>query len=78
MSDKIKPHHRDRKAVLYVRQSSPYQVTHNQESQRLQYAMQERLKGLGWREVEVVDEDLVTELGDQATRRERRHRNPGR
>src|SRR5687768_7696208 len=58
MSDKIKPHHRDRKAVLYVRQSSPYQVTHNQESQRLQYAMQERLKGLGWREVEVVDEDL--------------------
>jgi len=58
MSEKIKPHHCQRKAVLYVRQSSPYQVIHNLESQRLQYAMQERLKALGWREVEVLDEDL--------------------
>jgi DNA invertase Pin-like site-specific DNA recombinase len=58
MSEKIGPHHRERKVVLYVRQSSLYQVNHNLESQRLQYAMQERLKSLGWREVEVVDEDL--------------------
>jgi DNA invertase Pin-like site-specific DNA recombinase len=41
-----------------VRQSSAYQVSHNLESQRLQYAMQERLQQLGWREIEVVDEDL--------------------
>jgi hypothetical protein len=34
-------------------------MTHNLESQRLQYAMQERLQHLGWREIEVVDEDLV-------------------
>ena len=49
MSDKIKPHHLERKAILYIRQSSAYQVSHNLESQRLQYAMQERLQQLGWR-----------------------------
>jgi DNA invertase Pin-like site-specific DNA recombinase len=35
MSDKIKPHHLGRKAVLYVRQSSAHQVMHNQESRIL-------------------------------------------
>ncbi|MGH8846722.1 MAG: recombinase family protein [Polaromonas sp.] len=58
MNDKIKPQHLSRKAILYVRQSSAYQVSHNLESQHLQYAMQERLQQLGWREIEVVDEDL--------------------
>src|SRR5499425_2104978 len=58
MSDKIKSQHIGRKALLYVRQSSTYQVNHNLESQRLQYAMQDRLHQLGWREVDVVDEDL--------------------
>ncbi len=58
MNEKIKAHHLQRKAILYVRQSSVYQVTHNQESQQLQYAMQERLRQLGWCEIEVIDEDL--------------------
>lgn len=58
MSDKIKPHHLERKAVLYVRQSSSYQVMHNEESRRLQYAMRARLQQLGWRDIEVIDEDL--------------------
>ena len=58
MSDKIQPHHLERKAVLYVRQSSPYQVAHNRESRALQYAMKDRLRALGWSEVEIVDEDL--------------------
>jgi DNA invertase Pin-like site-specific DNA recombinase len=58
MSDKIQPHHLGRKAVLYVRQSSGYQVTHNTESQRLQYGMEQRLRSLGWQEIEVIDEDL--------------------
>jgi DNA invertase Pin-like site-specific DNA recombinase len=58
MSEKIKSQHLGRKAVLYVRQSSAYQVNHNLESQKLQYAMQERLRQLGWREIEVIDEDL--------------------
>ncbi len=43
MSEKIKPHHLERKAILYIRQSSAYQVSNNTESQKLQYAMQERL-----------------------------------
>jgi DNA invertase Pin-like site-specific DNA recombinase len=58
MSEKIKPHHLARKAMLYVRQSSAYQVAHNQESRKLQYAMKERLQHLGFHEIEVVDEDL--------------------
>ena len=29
MSDKIKPHHLDRKAILYIRESSTYQVSNN-------------------------------------------------
>ena len=49
MSDKIKLHHLARKAVLYVRQSSPHQVMHNQESRRLQYAMKDRLRALAAR-----------------------------
>src|SRR4030095_14147707 len=31
---------------------------HNQESRILQYAMQERLRELGWSEIEIVDDDL--------------------
>ena len=58
MSENIRPQHLARKAILYVRQSSPYQVLHNLESQKLQYAMEERLHQLGWHETEVVDDDL--------------------
>ena len=32
MSEKIRSHHLQRKAILYIRQSSPYQVPHNLES----------------------------------------------
>ena len=48
----------NRKAILYVRQSSTYQVSNNLESQKLQYAMQERLRQLGWLEIDIVDDDL--------------------
>ena len=58
MSEKIRAQHLTRKAVLYVRQSSSFQVVHNLESQKLQYAMQARLRDLGWTEIEVIDEDL--------------------
>ena len=58
MSDKIGPHHLDRKAILYVRQSSAHQVLHNRESRALQYAMRERLVALGWSQIETVDDDL--------------------
>jgi hypothetical protein len=39
MSDNIRQHHLDRRAILYVRQSSSHQVLHNRESRALQYAM---------------------------------------
>src|SRR6202022_4240891 len=68
MSDKIKTQHLERKAILYIRQSSAYQVSHNLESQKLQYAMQERLEQLGWREIEVVDEDLGRSAAGTVTR----------
>jgi DNA invertase Pin-like site-specific DNA recombinase len=68
MSEKIRSHHLQRKAILYVRQSSANQVTHNLESQKLQYAMQERLMQLGWREIEVVDEDLGRSAAGMVTR----------
>ena len=58
MSDKIRPHHLDRKAILYVRQSSAHQVLHNRESSALQYAMRDRLTALGWSQIETVDDDL--------------------
>ena len=58
ISEKIRPHHLERKALLYVRQSSAHQVLHNRESSALQYAMHDRLTVLGWSEIEVIDEDL--------------------
>src|SRR6201984_2740377 len=58
MSEKIKPHHLERKAILYVRQSSAHQVLHNRESSALQYAMRDRLTALGWSRIETVDDDL--------------------
>ncbi len=58
ITDKIGPHHLERKAILYVRQSSAHQVLHNRESAALQYAMRDRLTALGFIEIEVIDEDL--------------------
>ncbi len=52
MSDKIKPHHLERKAVLYVRQSSTHKVIHNRDGRSLQYAVRERLAVLGWPEID--------------------------
>ncbi len=68
MSEKIKPQHVSRKAILYVRQSSTYQVVNNTESKRLQYAMRQRLEGLGWSEIEVIDEDLGQSASGSITR----------
>jgi DNA invertase Pin-like site-specific DNA recombinase len=68
MSEKIKPQHLSRKAILYVRQSSPYQVMNNLESQKLQYAMEAHLRSLGWNEVEIIDEDLGRSAGGNVTR----------
>src|SRR5712664_2769641 len=47
-----------RKAIVYVRQSSPNQVLHHQESQRRQYGLLDRAHELGFQQVTVIDEDL--------------------
>lgn len=59
-SDSIHPHHLSRRAMIYVRQSTPQQVMSHQESQRLQYALRDRAVQLGWHEqdVEIIDADL--------------------
>ena len=55
---KLTPERLARRAIVYLRQSSPRQVKVNLESQRLQYALADRARALGWREVEVIDSDL--------------------
>ena len=47
-----------RKALVYIRQSSPNQVLHHQESQRRQYGLVDRARELGFQQVTVIDEDL--------------------
>ena len=56
----ITPAHLSRKAIIYIRQSSPHQALSNQESLRLQYALKQRAQALGWRaeDVEIIDADL--------------------
>ena len=68
MTEKIEEKHTSRKALVYVRQSSIHQVLHNEESRRLQYAMADRLRALGWEDVEIIDEDLGRS-GSSATKR---------
>jgi len=59
-SEKVLPWHRDRLAVVYVRQSTAQQVLDHQESTRLQYGLADRAQALGWAadRVLVIDEDL--------------------
>jgi DNA invertase Pin-like site-specific DNA recombinase len=58
MNNKISEIHLERSAYVYIRQSTQFQVDHNKESQRRQYALVSRAKELGWNVVEVIDEDL--------------------
>jgi len=66
--EKIGPQHLERKAILYVRQSSAHQVLHNRESSALQYAMRDRLVTLGWSCIETVDDDLGRSAAGGVTR----------
>jgi DNA invertase Pin-like site-specific DNA recombinase len=58
MSDKIRHTHLERTAYVYVRQSTLHQVRNHLESQRRQYDLQNRARELGFRQVELIDEDL--------------------
>jgi DNA invertase Pin-like site-specific DNA recombinase len=59
ISHKIKSHHRERLAVVYVRQSSAQQVLNNQESTALQYGLREKAIAWDWLNdrILVIDED---------------------
>lgn len=56
---KVQPHHLERGAYLYIRQSSMRQVIENVESTKRQYALRSRAIALGWHEdqIVVVDND---------------------
>ena len=57
---KVQGHHRDRLAIVYVRQSTVQQMERHQESTRLQYGLVDRAQQLGWapQRLLVIDEDL--------------------
>jgi DNA invertase Pin-like site-specific DNA recombinase len=69
-SPKIKPDHLARKAIVYLRQSSEKQVRQNLESQRLQYELAERIRSLGWTDIEVINSDLGCSAAMGAATRE--------
>lgn len=56
---KLSGHHRERLAVVYVRQSSVHQVQHHQESTQLQYGLVQHAERLGWprERILVIDDD---------------------
>ena len=68
-SELVTLQHLNRKAIIYIRQSTPHQLVSNQESLRLQYALRQRAMPsasaaieLGWSDnnIEVIDSDLGT------------------
>ena len=69
-SPKIKPEHLARRAIVYLRQSTDKQVRQNKESQHLQYAVAERVRALGWTQVEIINSDLGSSAGIASAERE--------
>ena len=71
MNSKITEQHRSRPAYIYVRQSTPGQVLHHQESTERQYALRGMALELGWSEsaIRTLDRDLGM-TGTEMTRRE--------
>src|SRR6266849_4648673 len=51
---KVQPHHLERGAYLYIRQSSMRQVLENVESAKRQYALRGRAIALGWHDEQVI------------------------
>lgn len=60
IDERITTAHRAKLAYVYVRQSSPGQVRHHQESTALQYRLVDRAASFGWprERVHVIDDDL--------------------
>ncbi|OYD91591.1 recombinase family protein [Nostoc sp. 'Peltigera membranacea cyanobiont' 210A] len=75
MNNKISSTHLERRAVVYLRQSTPNQVEFNRESTERQYALADRALTLGWdkSQISVLDSDLG-KSGQTTTGREDFHR----
>lgn len=58
MNEKITTRHLERRAIVYIRQSSLTQVMENLESQRRQYALKDQALAYGFMQVDIIDEDL--------------------
>ena len=71
MNSKITEQHRSRPAYIYIRQSTPGQVLHHQESTERQYALRGMALELGWSEsaIRTLDRDLGM-TGTEMSRRE--------
>jgi DNA invertase Pin-like site-specific DNA recombinase len=59
MRGRLEATHLERRALIYVRQSTPMQVHEHVESKQRQYALVDRAQRLGWshERIEVIDED---------------------
>jgi hypothetical protein len=58
INPKLAPERLLQKVIVYVRQSKPRQLIHNQESTRLQFSLRDRARTLGFQRIVVVDDDL--------------------
>ncbi len=67
-TQKLTPEHLDRRAIVYIRQSTAHQVKDNLESQRRQYALKDYARELGFETVTVIDEDLGRSGSGSVTR----------
>ena len=69
-SEHIQAQHLSRQALVYIRQSTPFQMLRNQESLELQYALRDRAAGCGWPagRVRVIDSDLGITAASAAAR----------
>jgi DNA invertase Pin-like site-specific DNA recombinase len=70
MSDKVRATHLERRAVVYLRQSTLRQVHEHRESTARQYALRQRALELGWppERIDIIDEDM----GQSGTNADRR------
>ena len=64
-AEKVHAWHRERLAVVYVRQSTVQQVLDHQESTRLQYGLVSRAQALGWTDDRMLV--IVADLGKSGT-----------
>ena len=71
MTTKIKEHHKEKMAYVYLRQSTMGQVLHHQESTERQYALKDRALTCGWtgNKIRLLDGDLGIS-GTQSSNRE--------